>query len=263
MAEFTMLYSGSSGNCAFFKDGEEFLLIDMGKSATLTKKKLLQLNAPIDMLSGILITHEHVDHIAGLNVFLKKHNVPVYAKTKTLDYLHNKQLVPVNAKLIDINHCEMQIGSFAVKAFSLPHDAQDCAGYRITNKSGKTLAYASDLGCVGEDVYSNLKNADIVALEANYNLNMLANGFYPEYLKKRIHSDKGHLQNEDCAKTLFKLHMDGCNKFVLCHISDKNNTAALALKSIMAHFAEKGVVPNKNINVIAAQRHEITPITQL
>ncbi len=263
MAEFTMLYSGSSGNSALLKEDDKCLLIDMGKSATLTNKKLLELNVNINMLEGILITHEHIDHVAGLNVFLKKHNIPVYSKSKTLDYLYKNRLVPHDAKLIDLNEREVEIGSFKVKAFQVPHDAQDCTGFRISTKSGKTLAYASDLGNVSEEVYGNLQNAHLVALEANYDYNMLIAGFYPDYLKRRIHSDNGHLRNEDCAKTLLNLHKSGCDKFVLCHISDKNNTAALALESIRAHFIENGVIPNENFSVLAASRHEITPITKL
>ncbi len=260
MAEFTMLYSGSSGNSALLRDNSKYLLIDMGKSAGLTNKKLKEIDADINNLMGILITHEHSDHIAGLNVFLKKHNIPIYSKRATLDFLYYNNLVPNNTKLIDIDENEIDVGGFGVKAFSLPHDAVDCAGYKITTQNGKSLAYASDLGIVNETIFNNLNNSDIVCLEANYDYNMLIYGYYPDYLKRRINSEKGHLKNEDSAKTLFNLHVNGCNNFMLCHISDKNNTPTHVLNSVRNEFIHNDIIPNKMFKVVAAKRHDISQI---
>ncbi len=263
MAEFTMLYSGSSGNSAFLREEDKYLLVDMGKSSTLTQKKLQELNAPLSSLMGILITHEHSDHIAGLNVFLKKYNIPIYSKKATLNYLYDNNLVPQSAILYDIGDEQADVGGFGVKSFSTPHDALDCTGYRITTPKGKTIALATDLGYISPEIYNNLTGADFVNIESNYDYDMLFNGPYPYYLKKRIDGNNGHLKNEDCAKTIAELHKNGCEKFMLCHISDKNNTMEHALNSVRNEFIKNDIIPNKSFKLTAARRNEISPIIEI
>ena len=247
MACFTTLYSGSSGNCAFLEEDGRFLLVDLGKSARATTRALGQLGAQAKQLCGVLVTHEHTDHIAGLAVFLKK--------------APGAGLVPPGTQLVPTDgRGELQVGGFCVQSFSTSHDSADCCGFRVRTPQGKTLAIATDLGYVSDEVLANLYLADMVALEANYDLHMLMHGPYPYYLKTRIASKKGHLCNEECAATLAKLMAAGCKRFSLCHISQENNAPALALQSVQAALLQSGTAPAPDAVVQAARRHEVSPV---
>ena len=185
MARFTTLYSGSSGNSALVEENGRYLLVDMGKSCRMTQNALKGLGLPLADLGGILVTHEHSDHVSGLAIFLKYHPVPVYGSAATLDYLACRGLVPPGAELIDIDGRTEDVCGFAVQSFETSHDSVACRGYRITTPLGRVAGVATDLGYVSDEVLANLLLADVVALEANYDYNMLMTGPYPYYLKTR------------------------------------------------------------------------------
>ena len=260
MARFTTLYSGSSGNCAVFEENGRALLVDMGRSARCTKTSLAELGIAPEDLGGILVTHEHSDHVAGLKVFLKHHPVPVYASQLTLDELVRQQLVPPTAELIPVDGETIDIAGFGVSAFPTSHDAADCHGYRTASPKGKTLAIATDLGFVSDEVMANLYLADIVALESNYDVHMLMTGRYPYYLKRRIASKNGHLCNEESASAVTKLVQTGCRNIHLCHLSSENNLPELAMQSVREAFLQAGIVPQQDCVVRAASRYEISPV---
>lgn len=260
MARFTTLYSGSSGNCALFEEDGRALLIDMGRSARSTKTALASLGVEPDALGGILVTHEHSDHVAGLNVFLKHHRVPVYASERTLAELTRQNLVPETATLIPIDGETVDIAGFGVSAFPTSHDAVDCHGFRIESAKGRTLAIATDLGYVSDEVMANLYLADVVALESNYDVNMLMTGKYPYFLKRRIASKNGHLCNEESAAAVTKLVTSGCKRVHLCHLSKENNLPELAMQSVRVAMLEAGVVPDSDCVVRAAERFDISPV---
>ncbi|NCC08437.1 MAG: MBL fold metallo-hydrolase [Clostridia bacterium] len=262
MAKFTTLYSGSSGNCAYISSGEGYLLVDMGKSCRTTVEGLKTLGAPISNLQGVLVTHEHSDHVGGLNVFLKKYKVPVYSSADTLDFLYTNRLVPESAELIDIDGRTEHIGDFSVQSFETSHDSAACRGYRIETPEGKAAAIATDLGYVSDEVLANLLLADFVSLEANYDLDMLMHGSYPYYLKTRIASSRGHLCNEECAETIVKLMQNGCKKFALCHVSKENNTPETVYSTVMRTLAKNGFVPEKDCLVQVAERYAVSPIIE-
>ncbi|MCI6639945.1 MAG: MBL fold metallo-hydrolase [Pygmaiobacter massiliensis] len=259
MASFTALYSGSSGNAALIQEKAGSLCVDMGKNCKTTLAALSQAGVEPGSLQGILVTHEHVDHVSGLRVFLKRYPVPVYASGKTLESLLYRQLVPPGAKLCVLEEQKTAIGPFAVTAFPTSHDAADCHGFRIQAESGGTLALATDLGCVTEPVYQNLRGADLVVLEANYDAAMLQQGPYPAYLKARIASSRGHLCNTDTAAALAKLLQEGCQRFALCHLSSENNTPERALQTVTRAFLEKGALPGKDGLLVALRRHCVSP----
>ena len=237
MASYTSLYSGSSGNCALIKSGNCALLVDMGKNCKQTCAALAQLGQSPAELSGILITHEHSDHISGLKVFLKKYKIPVYGGAATLDYLAEYDLVPNDACLVAIDGAPEDIDGFSVTAFETSHDSVACRGFHISAPDGRRISVATDLGVVTPQVYEYLKNSDMVALEANYDKIMLMFGAYPHYLKVRIASERGHLCNEETAQTISHLVRDGCKKFALCHLSRENNTPQKALETVTETIA--------------------------
>ena len=261
MASFTTLYSGSSGNCGLVRSGQGYLLVDMGKSCRITTGALKDLGLSVRDLQGILITHEHSDHIAGLKVFLKHYDVPVFGLPETLDFLANRGDLPAAAQLIAVGGRPEQIGDFTVTAFPTPHDVP-CCGYRIATPDGKVMAIATDLGQLTETVHTSLAGADLVALEANYDPYSLQNSSYPYYLKTRIASPFGHLSNPECAAKVLELVQTGCKKIALCHLSKENNTPELALEAVRKALLAAGVIPEPDVVVQAQRRNEPSPVLE-
>lgn len=255
MAFFTSLYSGSSGNCSVVRHGQQYLLIDMGKSCRMTLNFLKDLGLHVSDMQGILVTHEHSDHIQGLKVFLKHYNVPVYSTAATLDNLDRMDLLPPAAELIAVEGRTEDIGSFRVTAFPTSHDVP-CCGYHIQAADGHTMAIATDLGQLTPEVHQHLAGNTLVALEANYDLQSLRFGPYPYHLKRRIESVNGHLDNRECAAKVLELMQDGCEKFALCHLSQENNTPLLALETVRSTLVEAGIVPGPNVIIQAQKRSE-------
>ena len=255
MAFFTSLYSGSSGNCSVVRCGQEYLMLDMGKSCRTTLNGLKELGLAVSDLKGILVTHEHTDHIQGLKVFLKHYNVPVYGKADTLEKLAEADLVPPATELIAIQDRQEAIGSFGVHSFPTSHDVP-CCGYRIQTEDGRTMTMATDLGAITPEVHHALHGADLVALESNYDLNCLQMGRYPYQLKRRIQSDRGHLDNAVCAAKVLELLQQGCKKFALCHLSRENNTPDLALATVRSAIQMAGILPEKDVVIQAQKRSE-------
>lgn len=259
MATFLSLYSGSSGNCALVGEADRYLCIDMGKSCRATVGAMNQLGIDPAQLQGILITHEHSDHVSGLKVFLKKYAVPVFGSEATLAYLAGHDMVPPTARLEVLDEGGQSVGQFAVHSFHTSHDAVDCRGYRITAPSGHTAAMATDLGQVTEEVIEGLSGADLTVLEANYDPVRLRLGPYPYYLKTRIALPKGHLSNADAGDALARLLGEGCEKFALCHLSQENNTPQLALQAVSGRFLAAGALPGRDGLLQALSRSGVSP----
>lgn len=258
MARFTTLYSGSSGNCAVVEDSGEFLLVDMGASCKATLGGLVAAGLSPKNLRGILITHEHSDHIKGLAVFLKRIKVPVYSTPATLRILYDEGHVPDGTALIETEVEFQTIGGFRAQCFPTSHDAADSCGWRIETKTGRTITLATDLGVVTEEVYSSFAGTHLAVLEANYDPVMLQLGPYPGYLKKRISSQIGHLANPDAARTAARLVGDGCKKIALCHLSQENNRPNLVMQAVQEAFLNKGIRMQSDYIIQVAKRHEVS-----
>lgn len=261
MAEFISLYSGSSGNCSVVLSGGRYLLIDMGKGVRTTAAALKTLGLAIGDCDGILVTHEHSDHVKGLATFLKKYPLPVYGAAETLDFLEANGIVPPSCDMSELGGREEDIGAFGVRAFPTSHDVP-CVGYRIHTPCGKTMAIATDLGTLTPPVHEALAGCDLVALESNYDLHMLRSGPYPYYLRARIESPRGHLSNDECSAKLLELIQGGCKRFALCHLSQENNTPMLALQTVFATLGAAGVVPDKDCVVQTQRRNEVSPVLE-
>ena len=262
MARYISLYSGSSGNCSVVEENGKFILIDMGKSARLTNKALTELGLDIKNLQGILVSHEHTDHTAGLKVFLKNLRVPVYTGVATADFLTYNDLIPAHIDIQDADYTGFNIGDFYVKGFETPHDSLCCMGYRITTGKGHKMSIATDLGFVTEDIFHNLKDVSLAVVESNYDVQMLKEGPYPYYLKSRIASNRGHLSNDQSAQTTLRLIESGVNKIQLCHLSNNNNTPTLALERVQKTAVANGIVIGNDVQVKVNRHHEITADTE-
>ena len=150
------------------------------------------------------------------------------------------------------------MGAFGVQSFPTSHDVP-CCGYRVTTPDGHIMALATDLGVLTPVVQENLAGCSLVALEANYDAFSLHGGPYPYYLKVRIASDRGHLDNRACAAELLDLIQDGCKKFALCHLSQTNNSPELALTTVYNVLLAAGIQPGRDVLIQAQSRNEVSP----
>lgn len=217
----TILGSGSKGNCSLIEHNGSSILIDAGFSAKQLTIKLADAGACLDSLCGILVTHEHSDHINGLRVFADRHAIPVYANMDTAEALRYKKKAPEHFKLF-MSGQKFVIGPFEVCPFPIPHDAADATAYTVTC-DGKKAAFATDLGLAGRMVVHHLKDSDFMLIESNYDIKMLQDSPRPWSLKQRIASRIGHLSNEDAIKLMLEVLGEKSRYVVFGHISSDCN----------------------------------------
>lgn len=228
--------SGSSGNCICVGSDNTTLLIDAGISGKRIECGLNSIDMTTKDVDGILITHEHSDHIKGLGVLARKYGIPIYTTEGTKEaILSNPSVGKISEDLFccicaDYPFC---IGDLEVAPFSIYHDAADPLGYRI-NQGDHSVAVATDLGHYDDYIVKHLQDLDMLLLEANHDVNMLQVGSYPYYLKRRILSDRGHLSNETAGRLLCEVLHDKMKAVLLGHLSQENNYAALAYETVCA-----------------------------
>ncbi len=227
--------SGSSGNCLCLSSGSSHILIDAGISMRRISQALRGAGLELKDISGVLITHEHSDHISGLKMLVKHFDIPVYAPHTIANRLRG-MLPDIEPCLRIISVGEpFGLGGFLVRAFHTPHDTDESVGYRV--EGGGCFAIATDMGHVTDEVLEALTGADTVLIEANHDVELLSDGSYPIYLKRRILSNRGHLSNESCAKLALYLCRHGTRQIVLGHLSRENNRPELALSAVRAQLA--------------------------
>lgn len=258
--------SGSSGNCIYVGSDNTHLLIDTGISKKKIDEGLAELGLTGEDISGILITHEHSDHIQGLGVFCRKYEVPVYATKGTLIGIQNyKSLGKMPEGLYrEIRKNEaFEIGDLLVKPFEISHDANEPSGYRI-EKEDKSVAVATDLGKFDDYTIENLKNLNGIVLEANHDVHMLEVGPYPYYLKQRVLGNHGHLSNELSGRLLCNILHDKLKYIMLGHLSKENNFPELAYETVKLEVT-MGETPysGEEIPLMVAKRDSISEILYL
>lgn len=228
--------SGSSGNCIYVGSDTTNILIDAGISGKKVEFGLNALDLTTKDLNGILVTHEHSDHIKGLGVIARKAGIPIYATPRTIRSMQeNNSLGKLPEDIFrEIQGNETcQIGDLKVHPFRISHDAAEPVGFRIAN-GNKTVGIATDMGMYNDYIIENLSGLDALLLEANHDVNMLQVGSYPYYLKRRILGERGHLSNETAGKLLCRLLHDDMKAVLLGHLSKENNYEELAFETVCA-----------------------------
>lgn len=227
------LASGSSGNCAVWSAGGTAVLIDAGISFRAINQGLSAAGLAFSDLSAVLLTHEHTDHIKALATMLKKSDIPIHATFGTSAAILQK-LPAAEKNLVPFAGGErFSVGGLGVQSMPSPHDAAEPVCYRIDG-GGTSLGYATDLGYLPSTIRSRLLGCETIVLESNHDVDMLRDGPYPWHLKERIRGTRGHLSNEDCAEAASQFAMNGTRRFILSHLSDKNNTPLTALHTTEA-----------------------------
>ncbi len=250
MSRIFPIASGSSGNCTFIGHKNDGILIDVGISCKAVTDALNQAAFDPKALKGIFITHEHIDHISGLRVFAKKHNVPVFASEKTACAILCQ--TPELEDCLHVLEHKLDLGDMEIERFATSHDCEGSSGYAISLSNGRKCAVCTDLGVISAEVHSALSGCKTVLLESNHDVTMLQNGPYPPYLKNRILSEKGHLSNIACASELAKLVDTGTERIILGHLSRENNRPEIARGCTTASLMDKKMIEDSDYTLYIA-----------
>ena len=248
------LASGSSGNCTYIESEKARILIDIGKPFPYVFNALNEISVDPQTIDAILITHEHLDHIKGVQKFARTYNTKVYAHINISEIVKN-QIHIDNSQFVFFNDT-FDIEDLTIHPFPLPHDSEFCVGYRV-NEEDAVVSVCTDLGSFSEETFETIKSSALVYLEANYDPQMLMSyPNYPPFLKRRINGPNGHLSNLNCAKAIEKLVHSGTRLVVLSHISEHSNTENLAIGTIAGYLESKNIIPNVNVRLDIAKHNE-------
>ncbi|MBQ4075961.1 MAG: MBL fold metallo-hydrolase [Clostridia bacterium] len=256
---FCPLFSGSSGNAIFVGAGDTRILIDAGMPGRSIENALKEIGILPETLAGIVVTHEHSDHVKGVGILSRKYHIPVYANERTWNAMARSvgEMAPRNRRIFETDS-DFYIGDLAVQSFSIPHDAADPVGYRVYH-GGRSIATATDMGYMQKKVLKTLSGVDVLLLESNHDPDLLMqNPHYSLYLKQRILSNHGHLSNEASADALVQLYETGVRQVLLGHLSGENNTPELALCTAMDRLCREGIAVNEDIYLDLAWRDRVS-----
>lgn len=235
----TILGSGSGGNCAYLETDQARLLIDAGLSGRQIRQRMATLARAPETLTGILITHEHSDHIAGLAGLAARLDVPIYCNRLTKEAIEGQLKIAVNAQLF-ITGGSFEMGDVTVDTFAIPHDACDPVGFLVRTAAGN-IGFLTDLGHATKLVVERIRTANVLLLEANHDVKMLQDDpRRPWSLKQRILSRHGHLSNESAADVAEQILSPSLRRLYLGHLSRDCNRPELALEAVAGRLQRLG-----------------------
>lgn len=275
--KFISFGSGSSGNCAFIGDDNGGFLIDAGVDPAKILPELRRHGIKTDKIAGIILTHDHGDHVRYAYALLRRNShMLLYCTPKAFNGIlrrHN-----ISRRIKDYHKAiykeiPFDIGDFRLTAFEVQHDGSDNAGFFIEHGT-HTFAVATDLGCISQRADFYMRQARYIMIESNYDREMLVAGHYPEYLKARILADNGHLDNEDAATYIASIYTPRLTHVFLCHLSHDNNLPDLALEASRKALAAAGITritdgtapaqaADGALTLVALPRTEISPLFTL
>lgn len=260
MLEFVSFGSGSSGNCYYLGNDEGAVLIDAGISIRRLKRYMKEYGLTFSNVRGILITHDHADHVKAVGHVSQEYNLPVYTTELAHKGLarsnHAKKKIDGKNVVTIEKEKGFSVGSFDITAFAIPHDSMDNVGYCIQS-GDKTFTIMTDVGRPTDTVKTYIGKTNYLVLESNYDREMLINGKYPKILQDRIMSGSGHLSNQQAAETLAECFHQGLRNVWLCHLSEENNHPELARKTIEFHLRSYGIVAGADFSLEVLRR--LTP----
>ncbi len=258
MARLCPLFSGSSGNSCYIGNEDEGILIDAGRSAKQLENALKNNGLDIASVKALFVTHEHTDHISGLRVLASRHNIKVYATGGTLSALEDMGELSDKISYEVISPDGSEAAGMIVKAFPTSHDCRESCGFTVQTPDGRSVAIATDLGYISDEVRAAVSGCDTVMIESNHDVNMLQNGDYPYILKRRILSDSGHLSNDSCARELSDFVRNGTTRIILAHLSEHNNIPQLAYITSRSALSSAGMVEKRDFLLSVAPRENLS-----
>jgi len=252
--EVCVLASGSSGNCIYIASEKTRILIDAGLSAKQIAIRLEQIGVVPESINGICVSHEHGDHIGGIRVLQKRHGIPVYANAGTLNGIRRQpKSEEISVKIFQTG-AAFDLGDITVEPFSVPHDAYEPVGFRLTCM-GVSVGSVTDIGMPTALVREKLKGCLAIVLEANHDEDLLREAPRPWPLKQRIRSRQGHLSNIDAARLISESATDALEHVYLAHLSSDCNTPDTAMRTVASQLRLDGL---GHINLEISHAHQIS-----
>lgn len=252
MIKFSPLFSGSKGNCTLVEVNGTRILLDLGYGYNGIVSALARRGISPEQIDGIVVTHEHSDHVSALTMWSRYYNTPVYLPQTISHEVINKTY---STNVVELDGSSFAIGNASVDVYTCSHDAKCCYGYRFGD--GHTfVASVTDTGTVEPNLVTFLSPCTTIQLESNHDVTMLKNGPYPFPLKQRILSDYGHLSNAQTGAVLEQVLGGNVKNLILAHLSEQNNTPELAFASALAVCNKKGVTEGKDVCIYVANQHK-------
>ena len=249
------LSSGSKGNCYYVETSKNKILLDAGRNYTYIKDKLAEIDISINDIDYIIISHTHTDHISALKTFIAKGKVTIVITGKMAAQIPELVEYP---KIYDYEN-DINLDGIIIDSFRSSHDAIDSRNF-IIDDNGIKLGYITDTGYINKRYFNKLTNLNMYLFESNHDIEMLQHGPYPDWLKKRVLSDEGHLSNNTSAFYLTKLIGPNTEKVMLIHLSETNNMPEVALKTLKSTLKEYNI---KFSNIEIALQNERSEVTEI
>jgi phosphoribosyl 1,2-cyclic phosphodiesterase len=256
MIQLCSLASGSSGNSIYIGTDQAHILVDAGVSGKRIEQGLASINIDPKTLQGILVTHEHSDHICGLGVMARRYRLPLYLTYRTWEAINSKNKIgKIDESLLHfiIPDEAFSINDLMIKPFRTSHDAVESVCYSFEN-GDKKIGFATDLGVYDDYILDQLRDSNVLYIEANHDVSMLEAGSYPYYLKQRILSDLGHLSNECSSRLILDVISERLEHIILAHLSKENNHPDIAYITIKTLLDEIYKETQQQINLTVANR---------
>lgn len=262
--DFCSLASGSSGNSQYISSNDTHILLDAGLSGKYIESALKNVDIDIRKIKGILVTHEHSDHIKGVGILHRRYGMEIYTTENTWSAMEGK-LGKVNEEKVTIFEPSksFEIGDIRVEPFNISHDAIEPVAFSFCTHNAK-LSIATDLGIWDESILNAIKDSDLLVLESNHDVEMLKMGSYPYYLKRRILSEFGHLSNDSAGELITRVVQEGrVNNVLLAHLSKENNLPELAYETVRSVVENKGIKVGTDINIDLTYRDRVGKIYKI
>jgi len=257
MLTFICLGSGSSGNCYYLSTESTGILIDAGLSIRTLKRHFQTFDLSLRDIQAVLVTHDHADHIKAVGKLAAEFGVPIYTTRAVHEGISRNYCVSPRLQADNCAYLEkdvvLEIGDMQITPFEVPHDSNDCVGYRI-EADGVRFCLITDIGHVTERVKEEVSEANYLVLESNHDQEMLMAGPYPAHLKGRISGPTGHLSNHEAAELLANSSSPALHHVWLCHLSEENNHPELARKTVDSILRSYGIIPGVDFKLDVLRR---------
>lgn len=253
---FRCFASGSSGNCYYLGTLERGILIDAGISARLIQKHLRSMGLDFENIMGVLVTHDHADHIRAVGTLGERVHLPIYATPlihEGIDRNYGVREKLKTSRRYFEKEQEWTLFDLTINTFTINHDSTECVGY-VIDYNGQRFMIATDCGEPNEQMEAYIRTANHLVIEANHDEHMLLNGPYPTYLKERILSPRGHQSNVTCGELIARNYHEGLRNIWLCHLSLENNDPQVAYNTVADRLRDAGIVPGEDVYLKALER---------
>lgn len=258
--KFSVLASGSTGNSIYVENGQHAFIVDAGLTGKKMETLLAQIDREAKQLSGILVTHEHSDHIKGVGVLARKHNIPVFANAKTWEAMNSSiGNIPLDQRFEWKTDEVKTFGGLDIQSFAVSHDAAEPMFYTF-QEDGRKLVVMTDTGYVSDRMKGFISTADAYVFESNHDVSMLQMGPYPWKIKRRILSDVGHVSNEDAAVAMSEVVAEKETQIYLAHLSKDNNMKELARMSVSQTLESCGIRAGEFLHLHDTDAEKPTPL---